>query len=163
MRGIRLSTCILVGCGVALAVSLALLAFTLSTAATRGGKPQSSQLVREFFQEYLSSDRDRSSDEGLIEKYFDTTSTPEAWGNYEEYTLARMFYERADEFYSFEIEDIAPGFVKISLVQESGEWITPPIGFWYKINNVTSKIGEWGIGHLQPFSRYDTEYSEVFG
>lgn len=60
---------------------------------------------------------------------------------------------------SFEVTTVSPNFSIIKMYDQDGGQITPPIGFWYECSD---KITSWWIGRLQPFSRYDPEYSQLW-
>lgn len=148
----------IIACTLAFVVSMAALQMIRST----GKDPTPPAIVTQFLEAYLDRSRDRSTDSQLMEAYFDLEASPEEWGDYEDYTFARMVYERVEDFTTFEIDPVAPGFLKLTLIQMDGTKVTPPIGFWYETNAEQNRITGWAIAHLQPFSKYDEEYGEGY-
>ena len=162
MRNARFSKSTIVACVVAaVIVSTAFMASYRFVGSWGERDNEVPSRVSQFFETYLDRGRDRSTDYDLVDEYFDTSATPDTWGDYEQYTLARMFYERVDDFASYSIEAVTPGFLKIQLFRDDGSRITPPIGFLYRMSDDGQRIKEWSIAHLQPFSKYDPEFGEV--
>lgn len=63
---------------------------------------------------------------------------------------------------SYSLEPIADDFVIIKVYDADGKVVNPPVGFWYTVVSTPKgdRIGDWYLARLQPFSRYDEEYSE---
>lgn len=69
--------------------------------------------------------------------------------------------EFVDGVTSYEVEPVTENFIVIRAYDDTGNLVPPPMGLWYKLSK-DGRISEWHVGRLQPFSRYDADWSEVF-
>lgn len=117
--------------------------------------------VVDFLNDFIVPGRDRSVDADIINQYFELEQ-PDTNEDYTTYTFGRVIFYYDFGFQSFELEQVSDGFVEIRLLDAEGNLLPPPIGFWYELSPNGSKIVEWAICRLQPFSALDEEYSEVW-
>lgn len=76
--------------------------------------------------------------------------------------LDLVCFTYSNSWRTYTAELVSPGFAIVRLQDQDGNDINPPIGFWFKIDSSSGTFEEWRVGRLQPFSRYDEEYSEVW-
>ena len=113
--------------------------------------------VESFLTEFLDPNYETTSEHSVFAFYFSewTVENSEELEN----SFADVMTLWSAGYTSFELEAISNNFCIIRLYSESGDLIPPPIGFWYVLTFDGSKIKTWEVCRLQPFSRYDSEFS----
>ncbi len=62
----------------------------------------------------------------------------------------------------FEVTAMMNNFVEVTLMDEEGRPLYPRVGLAYKLTPNGVFITDYTLGRLQPFSRYDEEYSDLW-
>ena len=114
-------------------------------------------IVEEFFSEYLAPGYISTDTYNAFSNYFVIASKDELRNVELEFTKIIMHYRGAMN--SFKLEGISNNFCIIRFYNDSGDLVTPPVGFWYVLDDSSIRILEWRLAVLQPFSRMDAEYS----
>lgn len=108
--------------------------------------------VSEFIAEYFDPNYVSTEEDNVFEKYFEESEEVE-------YAFDEVCKMWSPGYTAYTVETVGDGFTIIRLFDVDGVQINPPIGFWYRCDN---KITWWRIGRLQPFSRYDSEFSTLW-
>lgn len=146
----------------AIALLLCLIAVTGYTLVSRLLDTKTEKLpvvVDKFLNTYLSPGYLTTETDNVFCEYFDTS--------YSDYSEIENEFNLVFKSYSFDrvsytLQLEARNFVIIRYYDGDSNLLTPPIGFWFKLSHDKSKIVNWKIGRLQPFSKFDSEYSEVW-
>lgn len=110
------------------------------------------EIVSDFISVYFSPDYETTDDLDIFSQCFEDPSGVE--NKFTE--VCKMWSPGAE---SFEVRAVSNTFSIIRMYDRDGNQLTPPIGFWYTCSD---KIDSWWVGRLQPFSRYDPEYSPLW-
>lgn len=154
---------------VVVAILAAMLLLAVVLLGVRLYKPPAEEMpevISNFLSEYLAEGYVTTEDSNVFHNYFDCLTeeelAAEPGAGETELAFDQVFKIYSYGRKSYKAVQASPGFVIVRLFDENEELMTPPIGFWYRLSADDSKISEWRIGRLQPFSRYDTEYSELW-
>lgn len=145
--GVLLALIVLVGC----------LVFVLNR---HDGDPEVAEPVVLFLNEFLDPNYSSTEEHSVFASYFAEwdAEDPDAL----ETTFVDVMKLWSPGYRSFELEAVSDNFCIVRLYTEDGEFVAPPIGFWYTITADGLKIDNWEICRLQPFSRYDEEFSVLW-
>lgn len=145
--GILLALIVLVGC----------LVFLINRP-ERG--PEVAEPVVLFLNEFLDPNYSTTSQHSVFASYF------EEWDADDPNSLEEIFVGVmklwSPGYTTFEVEPISDSFCIVRLYTDDGTFVAPPIGFWYTLTSDGLKISDWEICRLQPFSRYDDEFSVLW-
>lgn len=121
---------------------------------------QQPQVIVDFLENLLVGEEPL---EDVLERYLEDSGiskmeNPEANSHYVffEYVL----FTRETPITSYEITSSEEGYVEATLFDANGEAIWPRFGMAYKLNWDRTKISDYTIGRLQPYSRRHEEYSQ---
>lgn len=73
-----------------------------------------------------------------------------------------VFYSYVDNISDYQIKYRSDSYIELVLLDENQQEIFPRVGFFYKLSANKKKIADYSICRLQPFSRYDKEFSELW-
>lgn len=145
--GILLALIVLVGC----------LVFLINRP-ERG--PEVAEPVVLFLNEFLDPNYSTTSQHSVFASYFEEWDA-DAPNSLEEIFVGVMKLW-SPGYTTFEVEPISDSFCIVRLYTDDGTFVAPPIGFWYTLTSDGLKISDWEICRLQPFSRYDDEFSVLW-
>lgn len=153
-------------------IALSLLCALIGFAYERSSRePKVPETIEQFLSEYFSDDFRFFEGTNAFYRYFKSLEgqTPETVGEWGVAPEEEAFKDVTESLLDGGIE--AVGEYTVTPVSDSfciirmyyatsGELIAPPVGFWYKLTADGTKIEDYAIARLQPFSRYDSEFSE---
>lgn len=123
---------------------------TLKHAAQEVTPPPVPSVVSSVVTEILEGDQD-------IAPFFVDTITEETVEDFD-----YVFMSYMAEYGDHSIESVSDDFCVVSITDPEGNPVNPPVGFWYTLAEDDTKVAEWYIGRLQPLSKYDSEFSQVW-
>lgn len=109
---------------------------------------QPAKSLRLFYDTFYSLRDEELPEDASLMDYYST----------EQDLFEQVFYHFSPGFTGYELEQVATGFVKVTPIKLDGTLDYPSVGLWYTVKG--KRIDTWRIARLQPFSRYDEEYSD---
>jgi len=131
-------------------------------------RDNASALIDKFVAELFSDKYDPyiEGDSNIYARYFKEYSEGDFTAQTLEETEVQRNIERAFLYLNgqqcsrWESVQVSSNFKVFYLFDEKDELLPPPVGFWYLVEN--NEIVEYYVARLLPFSRYDSEYSELW-
>lgn len=126
------------------------------------GPAEQPQLVLDFLEAITAEDCDV---EGTLRKYLVTTkagdfgiSSTKIGAIRDKLSFDYVLRPKGETLYGYQLVFSEPNYVEFSILDEKGNCTYPLVGFGYELTEDGSKIADYSMGRLQPFSRLHPEY-----
>lgn len=127
-------------------------------------EPRPSKVVLRMFEDLVTADYQVDTLEEILPNYLVTSEDglfdwsgeyPSDWT-----AFRRTFWNHGQTPKSFEVVASDKDYVELQLYDADSQPLYPRVAFFYQLSDDKTKIADYTLCRLEPFSRYDEEYNE---